>query len=42
MQTIPAKLPRMSNFEIVVLVVVLVGFVSLIAYAAKHARSGDE
>jgi len=32
----------MSIFEIVILGVVLVGFVGLIAYVARHARSGDE
>src|SRR5690606_36573569 len=38
----PVKLTPMSIFEIVILGVVLVGFVGLIAYVARHARSGDE
>lgn len=32
----------METFEIVVLAVVFFGFLGLIAYAARHARSGDE
>lgn len=32
----------MDTFEIIILVVVFVGFLGLIAYAARHARSGDE
>jgi hypothetical protein len=32
----------MSVFEIVILAAILVGFLGLIAYAAQHARSGEE
>lgn len=32
----------MDTFEIIILVVVFFGFLGLIAYAARHARSGDE
>lgn len=32
----------MEIFEITILVVVFIGFLALIAYAARHARSGDE
>jgi len=32
----------MRIFEMVILVVVFIGFLGLIAYAAKHARSGEK
>jgi hypothetical protein len=32
----------MSTFEIVILVIVFLGFLGLVMYAARHARSGDE
>jgi len=32
----------MSIFEILILLLVGVGFTGLIAYVARHARSGDE
>jgi hypothetical protein len=32
----------MSIFEMIVLVVVFFGFLGLLVYIARHARSGDE
>jgi hypothetical protein len=32
----------MSFFEILVLVMIFLGFLGLIIYVAKHARSGEE
>lgn len=32
----------MSWFELSILAVILVGFLGLILYVARHARSGDE
>jgi len=32
----------MSIFEMIVLVVVFLGFLGLLIYIARHARSGDE
>lgn len=34
--------PSMSTFEIIVLVVIGVGFLGLIAYVADHARQWDD
>jgi hypothetical protein len=32
----------MSTFDLAILIMIFVGFLGLIAYVAKHARSGDE
>ncbi len=38
----PVARSWMSIFELAILAMILVGFLGLIVYVAKHARSGDK